>query len=100
MVLYDLYETEFGICNHINGSTKSRPLASVALHPSENINDGGLLEEAVRTYTSRGIKDIYGLTLIDFLELPRDIIEMLVTIADEIQTKKSSIISNIEKELK
>jgi hypothetical protein len=82
MVLQDLYETEYGIYNHLS-PINNRPLTSVAMFPSEDINDGSLLEEAIRTYVGRNIKETYGLNVIEFLDLPVDIMEMMIQIADE-----------------
>jgi len=97
MVMQDLYETEYGIYNHLQ-KNKNRPIASVAFHQSEDINDGSLLEEIIRTYTVKNIKNLYGINLIDFLELPQDIVEMLFSIADEENNKKLNTLSEAEKQ--
>lgn len=99
MVMQDLYETEYGIYNHLSGS-KNKPLASVAMHSCEDINGGSLLEEAIQTYVSRHIKDIYGLSLVEFLELPIDVMELMFGIADKESAKKSNTLSDVEKQFK
>lgn len=48
----------------------------------------------------KGIKELYGLSLIEFLELPIDIIAMLMTIASEEQHKKRATFDEVEKSFK
>lgn len=76
MVLQDLYETEFGIYDHLN-EDKSRPLASVAMHPAEDFNGHSLLKQAIESFIDRNIKDATGLNIVRFLELPTDIVRMI-----------------------
>lgn len=98
-MLSDLYEMRYGIFNH-KGAGNSRPLSSVAFHPSENINTDSLLESAIRTYVKRGIKDLYGLTLVEYLELPMDLCEMLLKLADEELATKTRAMASLESQLK
>lgn len=97
IVLQDLYETQYGIYNHLHQNVV-RPLASVAMHSGEDFNDGSLLEEAIRTYATRSVKDLYGLNLLEFLDLPRDIIEMLLLVANEENSRKAATVANIEQQ--
>lgn len=99
MVMYDLYESRYGIFNHLSGN-KKRPLASVAMHSSEDINLDSLLEEAIRTYVKRDIKEIYHLSLVEFLDLPIDVIQVMLDIATEHTREKTNAISDVEKSLK
>lgn len=94
MVLQDLYETEYGIYNHF--SKNKSPFASVRMNAGEDINDGSLLEEVIRTYSHKRIHDIFRISLIEFMELPMDIVQMLFLIADEEMSKKTSEISKIQ----
>lgn len=97
-----LYESTFGIFDHFGDARKGikrRPLSSVAYHPSESINEGGVLENVIRNYSQRAIKDVFGLNLKEFLDLPRDITEMLMRIADEHRATAQHTLANIEKEM-
>jgi hypothetical protein len=96
MVLQDLYETEYGIWDHLSGS-KSRPLASVAFHPSEDVNTGSLLEETIDNYMHKKIGEHYRLSLVEFLELPVDIVAMMVRAADKMNEKAAGVMSDVEK---
>lgn len=99
LILNDLYETEYGIYDHL-AKNKKRPLASVAMQPSEDINDGSILEETLRTYVLKGIKDVFHLDVLEFLELPPDIVQMMFSIAGDEQTKKSAMLSQVEQQFK
>lgn len=99
IVLQDVYETEFGIFDHLKNSA-ARPLSSVAMHPAEDINTDSLLEESIRTYVVKGIKELYGLSLIEFLELPMDIIAMLLNIASEEQSRQRTTFADVERSFK
>lgn len=96
-LLYNFYDTEYKIYNHAQDSNK-RPLANIAFHACENINDDSLLESVMRMYVVKSIKDIFGLSLVEYLDLPIDIVEMLNGIADKENTKKANVVSNIEKQ--
>ena len=98
--MYDLYETKYGIFNHLDENlNKLRPLASVAMHDSEDINLDCLLEQTIKTYVKRGIKDIFGLNINEFLNLPMDIAEMLIIISNEEKKNKADILSKVERDL-
>lgn len=98
VVMQDLYETQYGIYNHLS-KDRNRPLASVAFHDVEDINEGSLLEEAIRTYTLRGIGEHTRLSLVEFLELPSDVVAMIVKICDEIAKKKEKTMEEVERDL-
>ena len=93
-----MYETFYGIYNHLDQNNKN-PLASVMLHSSEDISAGSYLEDSIRLYISRGIKDLYGLNFVEFMNLPRDIIRLLLDISSEEASRKSVAISQIESQM-
>lgn len=95
--MYSFYDTEYKIYNHAQDNSK-RPLSSIAFHECENINDNSLLESVMRMYVVKSIKDIFGLSLTEYMDLPIDIVEMLNGIADKENTKKANVVSNIEKQ--
>lgn len=98
IVMQDLYETQYGIYNHI-AKDPTRPLASVAFHDVEDINEGSMLEEAIRTYANRQIGEYTRLSLVEFLELPSDIVAMVIKICDEIAKKKEKTLQDVERDL-
>jgi hypothetical protein len=88
MVLYDAYETRYGIFDH-RGASQTRPLASVAFHDSENCTENSLLYDAFTEYARESYKDIWGLNLSDFLTLPHYVTRMLREITPEITKKRA-----------
>jgi hypothetical protein len=97
--MYDLYETVYGIFNHLHPTARNRPLASVAMFPSEDINDSGLLELVIRRYVEKDIRNVFGLNLEEFLNLPMDIAEMLMDISNDNREIKRQTLDKIENEL-
>ena len=97
-VLQQAYETEYSIYNHM--ATTVKPLSVVAFHDIENSIDGSPLESIIRTYVSKNLGELYRLSLTEFLELPRDIIETLIEIANQEMSKKQPMIDNLLNEAK
>lgn len=98
LIMTAFYEHEYGIFPHLQ-KNPNRPLATVALHPSEEIIDDSLLEEAIRSYTKRGIKELYNLSVTEFLDLPVHVVNLLIKIADETSSQKHQVAASIEREL-
>lgn len=98
IVLADLYDKTFSICDH-HTVALSRPLSSVAFHDAEKINEDSVLEETMRVYISRHIYENFKLSYLQFMELPRDIAQMVIKISDEYAQKKSQTMTELEKEL-
>lgn len=86
-----MYETEYGIYNHITESSGRRPLASVALHPKEDVNTHSLLEEVMKIYLEQNIGETFKLSLIEFMDLPRDIIDMMLGVSDRHHSKQTPL---------
>ena len=68
--MYQIYETEFGVFDHIN--IKPRPLASVAFMDIEDTLDGSPMDSITRTYASKGMNKLFGISLLELINLPRD----------------------------
>lgn len=98
IMMRDFYEHEFGIYPHLSAN-KKRPLASVAIHPAENTIEHSLLEEAIRTFIKHNIGDMFKLSLLEFLELPMDVVQILIRVASDAVMQKNQLVSNVEREL-
>lgn len=94
IILYDLYEMNYGIFNHRNAS-KTKPLSSVALHECENIGADSNLYKVIEAYVSRGVKEVTGLTLTEYLELPTDICIKIMEICSADSAAKTKIFDNL-----
>jgi hypothetical protein len=99
MVLYDMYEVNYKIFNHI-GASKKRPLSSVAMHDAEENTITSNLYEAIDMYQKNGIKEIFGLSLTEYFDLPTEICIKLLESASSEYSKKSSVINGLENDLK
>ena len=98
IVLNEFYETLLRIYNHYSGDNK-RPLASVALHPEEDIIKGSLLEESIKTFYLRNIKETFGLNYLEYIELPRYVCDIMADVGKDMLKKKSNIAADVQKEL-
>jgi len=81
IALQDLYETEFGIFNHLDGV--DRPLASVAFFECEDFTSNSKLGDVASEFITKEIYNFYGISLLDFLDLPRATSEVLLKVADD-----------------
>lgn len=89
------YETTYGIYDHYNPSDND-PLAPVAMHEAEQYKELSGLYRSIERYERQGIHNRFGLSLTDYLELPRDIIAMLTDITIAIDKEMSAIENNAE----
>lgn len=88
------YDTDYGIFNHVAELAKSdkdhpdrlsfRPLASVELHPVEDLSKerNGRYVMA-KKFADMKMAEIFGLSFIDFLNLPVAQVEELFLVAQE-----------------
>lgn len=79
MVLLEEYETAYGIFNH--NAPDAGPLALVQKHESEQVSEAGPLYNLIRRFHLHGIHERFGVSLLEFLDLPRDITDLLFSIA-------------------
>lgn len=93
----DLYETNYNIYNHLH-PTVQRPLASIAMHPAEDVNEGSLLQAAIGLFIEHDIGNLAKISLIEYLELPRDIALMILEECRKKAKKADSTIENIQKQ--
>lgn len=76
LLLRESYETIYGIFDHERFSDQ-RPLALVAMHPKENASSHSRLYNTVQRFYNSDIYSATGLSLTDFLNLPREYVELL-----------------------
>jgi hypothetical protein len=97
IVMRDLYETTYGIYDHTR-KDKS-PFSSVLFHDVEDSYIGTLLEKDIESYKTHRIGEIFRLSLLEFLNLPSPVAEMLIRSASKETSKKNNQLSDLEKEL-
>lgn len=93
-----MYETAYGIHDHLNGVNNS-PLASVALHESEENTINSNLYEAIDRYHEKGIAELFKLSLIEYLNLPTEICVKLMEIATKDAIKKGALFDKLNKQM-
>lgn len=87
MALREHYETFFGIYDH---DGENVPLmATVLSHDKEKFLPYSRFTQMSRKYIDYGIKELWGLTLDEFLDRPRAEVEMLLDIAADQKRKKA-----------
>ena len=74
ILLMESYETAYGIYDHENADF-NRPLALVALHPKETYWKESGLYRRLERYNLHEVNQHFGLSLTEFLALPRDYVE-------------------------
>lgn len=80
IVLREAYESMYGICDHETvGRTK--PLSLVAYHPRENVNRYNSLYSFIERFAESGIGGLFNISLIEALQLPRDIYQRMIEVA-------------------
>lgn len=94
----DLYETEFGLFDHLAPHPR-RPLAAVAMHPQEDVNTNSTLEQVCKLYIRHRIYEMFHLDLLQFLDLPADFVEMLIGIAKEQTKQQNKAMTEVEKSM-
>lgn len=94
MLLYDMYENEAGIFNH-RTREKDRPLSSIALHEPEDNTSTSRLYAMIEAYRGKGIKDLFGLNLIEFLNLPTEYCTFLMEVATREGNRNNKILNEL-----
>lgn len=97
-MLGEFYETLLRMFNHYSGDNY-RPLASVALHPQEDVITDSLLERSIKTFVLRNVKDTFGLNYLEYISLPSYICEMMSNVGQDSIQRKASAAAEVEKEL-
>jgi len=94
IVLGDLYERKFGIRDGVRKS----PLESVAFYQPEEYTSTSPLPTFIDQYVKKNIKDLFGLNLVEFLDLTPDILSIVIEVADSHNSKKVNALAEIESE--
>lgn len=71
MILPMLYETQYGIFDHVKESNK--PMASVAYHDAYDTYTDSLFNDLVYRYEENGIHEVYHMTFLEYINLPKTV---------------------------
>ncbi len=94
MVLQEVYDIAFGVNDHSNDSS---PLSLIKMHPTEDMHSRSMLYSRVKRYINMDIHQSTGLNLIDFLELPREMVELIFAEITVKNTKSGSAMNELAK---
>lgn len=89
MVAREVYDITFGVNDHDNDSS---PLSLVKMHPTEDVTSRSMLYTRVKRFINLDIHSATGLNLTEFLELPREMVELIFA---EITAKNSKTGSSL-----
>lgn len=92
------YQTQYGLYDHDNDN--SRPLAVIALLPKEDGLRNDKLKQLIKRYRLHRINEKFNLSLEDFLQLPKNYIELLFEVCTEEANQRSPDLDKLADELK
>lgn len=95
-LLIELYETQYGICDH---TTASNPLSGVMFQKAEKYLDNYLYDNYLSTFLYKQVYARTGLSFDEFLSRPRYEIEKILKFVDEYNAKKAKIAEGIVEDL-
>jgi hypothetical protein len=100
ILMRDVYETTYGIWDH--GQDSDEDLLSLVAHRAAEDTgpEVGLLYERIRQYDEREILKTFGLDLVQFLELPTDMVTYLLELGLRKQASKDNVARDVENEMK
>ena len=91
IVLRDQYESQFGIYDHRHN--KSRPLASVGMMPYEDSVRCAGVFAAYEDYAMKNYREIWGLSVEEFMHQPVYIVRMMREITDRVIKRRAAAAS-------
>lgn len=98
LMLMQAYETTFDIFDHIKHEAMDesvtdidnrRPLASMAMHRAEDASSESRLYGTIELFSDRDVHKFFGLSLNEFLDLPHDICEHILTVCSNKQNRNN-----------
>jgi hypothetical protein len=98
IVLGEIYDTEYNICNHDEPGRS--PLSLVGYHTKENYADYGPLHHMVYRYRFFEVYKHFGLSLVEFLQLPREYTELIFEVISHENKKSSSEVDSVMKDIR
>lgn len=90
-----LYETEFGICDHL--APDHHPFSSVLHHPSEEVWMNSGLRDLIEEFAIYNYGELFNMSLTEYLSLPRPYVSMIRQLKDSIIKKREAIVASVER---
>lgn len=93
-----IYDVSFNVHDHYSPES-SNPLNTVAMHPREEYNKQSGLYRAIARFNEQEVHSRFGLSLEEYLSLPRDVIDMITEVVIEANKQMEQIESNEERNI-
>lgn len=90
--MQDMYEIRTGIFDHVTHG-RVRPLSSVAMFPCEDYASNGRTYDVLKKYADGNYRELWGLSVEEYVKLPQWKTRMMEKIADEILRKKTAALN-------
>lgn len=91
-----LYDITYGIHDHY--AQDSGPLDVVAMHPMEQYHYDTALYTTIVRYAVADIKETFGLSLNDYLMLPKHVVDMISHAMPDVERMKQNAIERAKKD--
>ena len=107
-IMREAYDQSYGIFDHTaqivrerqtSDPNAKRPLATVAHHASEATGNYSPVALVVKTFGRLKIYEKFGLSLTDYLQLPREYAESVMRQAEELMTEVDKVTKGIKDQL-
>ena len=97
IVLLELYETIFGIYDHVRASSVpgESPLSLNFVKPNQDLSF--LLKEAVEKYVTHNVRSVFGCSLTEYLAIPTALRDTMIEVAAERAKSSKSELDEIKK---
>ena len=92
------YDIAYNIHDHMSPASNN-PLASVELHPAEDYREYSGLYRTIERYERQKVNETFGLSLLEYLELPTYMVDMLTDIYIASANDASKIGDDVKREL-
>lgn len=96
LLLLEAYEITYQIYNHNLGN---HPFNLVLHHYKESVEDYSPMQHLLRAYVAKGVYKRFGISLVEFLNLPRHVNRNLLRICDEFLLRDSQTLDSISSDL-
>ena len=96
LLLRDLYETNFRIANHAD---PNRPMSLVAKQPKETLGPYSRERRLFHRFASLGVGELFKISVTEFLNQPRERVEMMFEIAEEKAAADARENSHVQRKL-
>lgn len=77
IVTLEAYDETYGIADYSYDDPRN-PMALIAMHPKEDYLTNGRMERTIKSYAKYRVLKHYGISLLEFLDLPRHISQVIM----------------------